>query len=294
MMFYVLIATSGVPAFLEHQVRLLRHFSAEPLQILVVNDAKEFADPSNWGDANAVGGIADVCARMQLEMLRFPQQQHSRRIRPPRVSLPSTRTAEAIQLGFDSLLERPDCEKLAIIDSDKFPFRNFSFADMLANDAMAIILQTRHHRWFKRISVRYPWNGFLLMNIRRLPQPKTIDFGAGLVNGIRTDTGGKMHRYLSAHPSLPIRELRHLASGTWHPDDVPELHLPQHLADFVRNDPANTGKMAFSEIYEDRFLHFRSGGNWQTVLGSSDGAHRRRFDLFIETLGQAAHTGANG
>jgi hypothetical protein len=47
--------------------------------------------------------------------------------------------------------------------------------------------------------------------------------------------------------------------------------------------------LAFSEIYEDCFLHFRSGGNWQSVLGSSDSAHRQRFDSFVETLGQAAH-----
>jgi hypothetical protein len=41
--FTVLIPTSGAPVFLDHQISLLRRFSAEQLDIVVVNDARPYA-----------------------------------------------------------------------------------------------------------------------------------------------------------------------------------------------------------------------------------------------------------
>jgi hypothetical protein len=282
--FHVLVATSGMPLFLRHQVELLRRYSDTEPKIVVVNDAKEFADPSNWGDARAAASITEVCAELKVECLRYPQSQHWRRLRPPRISPPSWRTGEAIQLGFDSIRARAGSRYLGIIDSDMFPFRPFSFQDMLSDHAMAIIPQTRHNSWFPGIKVYHPWNGFLLMDLQTLPREPAINFNPGLVKGIRTDTGGKIHHYIAAHPSLRIKHLQHLPSGGWRIDDHPALGLPRPLKSFVANDPANRDGNAFCEIYEESFLHLRAGSNWQGVLGDHSDHFLRRHRQFSAAL----------
>jgi hypothetical protein len=274
---HVLIASSGEPEYLTRQVRLLRAFSSDDLKIIVVNDAN---------DQVVSDQLAAASEELDVEALRYPQSRHSRRLRPPRISPPSSRNAEAIQFGFDAVLSRGGCRRLVILDFDMFPFRRFSFADLLAGCALAGIPQIRHNRWIKGISIRYPWVGFLLLDLDKLPAVHELNFGCGLVNGVRGDTGGKLHRYLTAQ-NISMKNLHYLPSGTWTLSDAFGIGLPSCLLQFAELDPANRGKLPFSEIYADCFFHLRGGSNWQIATGASDycpGARRRLFATAFDAV----------
>ncbi len=271
----VLIASSGEPDLLRAQVGLLRAFSAEALTIIVVNDAK---------NADEASSLAAAGRDLNVEVLRYPQDRHTRRLRPPRISRPSTRNAEALQFGFDEILSRGDCRQLAIIDFDMFPFCRFSFRNLLAGHDMAIIPQIRRSRWFNGLRIYYPWVGCLLMDIERLPTPRKISFAAGWINGLRGDTGSKIHRYLTKNPKISIRELSHSGSGAWRPEDISDVEIPAPLLDFAREDPANIGGRPFSEIYMGCFFHLRGASNWNARAGDDDHSFRRRIRLFTIAL----------
>lgn len=267
-MFTVLIPTAGAPVFLDHQIRLLRRFSAESLDIVVVNDARPFAHPSNWMDGDAVIAINEVCALHRVTVLRTPERWTWR----PRS--PSERTADALNFGFSHVRSSA---QLAIIDADMFPVAPFSFGEILNGADIAGIIQTRGN-------ARYPWNGFLLLKASSLPDANTIDFSC--TRWPRTDTGGKMSGYLERHPTVTVQNLDHLGSGCWN-DFSRAKELPTWLTEFVARDPCNVGGSFFSEVYADKFFHFRSGGNWQSILGDKAQKYSDRYSSFVASLASA-------
>jgi hypothetical protein len=272
--FHVLIATAGAPEFLQIQVRLLRALCADSLQVVVVNDAKDFADHSNFGQADAAEQISAVCKQEGLIELRYPQHLHRKRLRPPRKSLPSQRTSESLQFGYDNIL-KSGATYVAVIDSDMFPFVPFSFAELLGQADMAGIPQERTNRFFPSVKVKYLWNGVLLLNVENMRAPSKLDFGCGYVNFTNTDTGGRIAHYLNEFPGTQVQPIPTLHSGHWHtiPDNV-----PPPLADFIRTDPMNNGSF-FSELYGSCLFHFRGGGNWQAVHGGRSFADRYKLVL---------------
>ena len=213
-MFHVLIATAGAPEFLQIQVRLLRALCADSLQIVVVNDAKDFADHSNFGQADAAEQISAVCKQEGLIELRYPQHLHRKRLRPPRKSLPSQRTSESLQFGYDHIL-KSGATRVAVIDSDMFPFVRFSFTELLGQADMAGIPQQRANILFRSIKVNYLWNGVLLLNVETMQSPSRLDFGCGYVNFTNTDSGGRIAHYLKEFPNTRVRPLAALNSGGW-------------------------------------------------------------------------------
>ncbi len=276
-MFHVLIATAGAPEFLQVQVRLLRALCADGLQIVVVNDAKDFADHSNFGASRRRSADIRCLSAGRPDRTSISAALHRKRLRPPRKSLPSQRTSESLQFGYDHIL-KGGSKRIAVIDSDMFPFVPFSFTDLLGQADMAGIPQERTNRFFPSIKVKYLWNGLLLLNVENMRSPSKLDFGCGYVNFTNTDTGGKIAHYLNEFPSTRVQPIPTLHSGYWH--TIPD-HVPPPLADFIRTDPMNTGGF-FSEIYGNCLFHFRGGGNWQAVHGGRSFADR--YEMFLTAL----------
>ncbi len=244
----------------------------------MVNDAKDLADPSNWHADDAVAAISSLCKREGLTELRYPQALHRRRLRPPRISLPASRTAESVQFGYDYLV-KSGAKRIAIIDADMFPIAPFSFAAILGDADLVGVPQERTNRYIKKLLVKYLWNGILLINLETLRAPSDLNLDCGYVNLINTDVGGKISLHLKRFPGTRVRHIQALHSGGW--SNVPE-YIPPSLADFIRNDPTNTESGFFSEIYANCFFHFRGGGNWQAVQGGRSFADR--YELFLAAL----------
>jgi len=300
--FTVVVTVVGTPEFLEPQVRLLLRWCDDDLDILIVNDARRRPGPSNGWKPRADRAVAHTADQLGIPCLRYPQWRHwslRRRGSLDQSSIrtvesvsfdfraayrwllqrkddseqPSIRTGDAVQFGFRAACRLYPTQPVVILDADMFPFKRFSFSDMLGSAALAGVGQQRGH-------IQYLWNGLLMFDVARLPELNTIDFSPGLVEGEATDTGGKLYYYLEHHSSLAIGHLNHLKSGRWGRADMPD-GLPGPLGNFIDRDPYNECGKFFSEIYEGCLFHLRSGGNWQGSRGFEE-----RAALFLEAIRQ--------
>jgi hypothetical protein len=58
--------------------------------------------------------------------------------------------------------------------------------------------------------------------------------------------------------------IKHLWSGSWDINELPKnLESNTKLIEFLKNDIRNVNNKFFCEIYDNVFLHYRSGGNWR-------------------------------
>jgi len=56
--------------------------------------------------------------------------------------------------------------------------------------------------------------------------------------------------------------IKHLWSNTWKANELPgNLSSNSSLISFLQNDPRNLSDLFFCELYDDVFLHFRSGSS---------------------------------
>ncbi|HXW24875.1 MAG TPA: hypothetical protein VEK73_09025 [Xanthobacteraceae bacterium] len=269
--FTIVVPIVGTPEFLALQLRLLRKWCADELDVLIVNDARRVPAPSNRWIAGTDRQIARMADQLAIRCYRYPQWRHGWLRFRGEADDPAIRTADVVQFGFRKALRLYPTQPMVIIDSDMFPFAPFSFAEMLADHAIAGIAQHRGQ-------VRYLWNGLLIFDAARLPDATTIDFSCAVIKGELTDVGGMLSYYLDHHPELAVRYLGHLSSGRWGLAEMPQS-LDGALRSFVVNDPYNGNGTFFSEIYEGCMFHLRSGGNWQ-----GDPRFSERISLFLEAM----------
>jgi hypothetical protein len=100
-----------------------------------------------------------------------------------------------------------------------------------------------------------------------------------------TDTGGRMSTWLnSIIPSLNelsinqnhydrVHFMKYLKSGEWNLGDMPpNLKENERLVCFLQNDIRNINGKFFCELYDNKFFHYRAGGNWE----------KRNFKLHVD------------
>lgn len=97
------------------------------------------------------------------------------------------------------------------------------------------------------------------------------------------DTGGAMKDWLKIHlagvvlPDTSVMMydydidntrgtyfIRHLWSCAWNEKDIPEnLKDNSRLVEYLKNDVRNVDGKFFCEVYDNKFLHYRSACNWR-------------------------------
>jgi len=61
-----------------------------------------------------------------------------------------------------------------------------------------------------------------------------------------------------------IYYIKHLWSCTWNDREMPEcVNKNPKLINFIKTDPRNQNGKFYCEIYDNKFLHYRAGGNWE-------------------------------
>lgn len=130
-------------------------------------------------------------------------------------------------------------DNILFLHSDVFLVEPIKLTDLLKDNPFAFIAQSRPN------GVKYMWDAFFLADLRRLPEPRSVDWYCGKVNGSNVDVGGQTHRYLSAHPELKPLELR---------------------SDYISEDPSVSFQPPDYEFFysgDKRIaLHYRSASNW--------------------------------
>lgn len=264
------------PDFILLQRALLTKLCEHPFRFVVVNDCKPVGDNTNGFDDRCWRNIEDSCRQEGIEYVRLPQDLHERRSSVfPRASIeasaspadsPADRCAVAVQWALNEVGFRSS-GAVMILDADMFPIREFSLTEMLEGKEIAGVWQERRggFPWYRRI--RYLWNGLLVVDVGALPDKPNFSMECGRVSNVPTDVGGHLHHYFTRNPGVRVRPIRHYSSGQWGRQEEPEW-LPDAVRGFLRSDVKNVEGRYYAEIYDDRFFHFRAGGNWDGMDGA--------------------------
>lgn len=81
-----------------------------------------------------------------------------------------------------------DEEKVCIIDSDMFLLGDLDIDDILKDKDIAYIPQYRDNG-----NVKYIWNAFVCLNMKRNPELRKLDWHPGRINNVGLDVGGQTH-----------------------------------------------------------------------------------------------------
>jgi hypothetical protein len=89
------------------------------------------------------------------------------------------------------------------------------------------------------------WEGFVLANIDKLPEPGKIDWGYGLINGTRVDVGGMSHYWFQQHPEVKWKAIEPV-----HTEDTPDVDFHPALFEYLYFDG------------RPLVLHYRAASDW--------------------------------
>ena len=257
----VLTAVVNNPIFIEIQYHTLKTYMKCEYEFIVFNDAKQFSDFSNGGDVTIFNQIVDTCNRLNIRCINIPNNHHISK------TLASDRTADSCNFILQYQINNPD--KYLCIDSDMFLVDNFIGNEYDEYDC-AIVLQSRDN-----YTVNYFWNELYYFDMNKLKNIELLNWNC--CPGC--DTGGMMQDWLTNQTSkLPntdvirhsnehfhsdgIYYIKHLWSTSWDESEMPDNIKNMNLIQFMKSDPRNKNGKYFCEIYDNKFLHYRAGGNW--------------------------------
>ena len=283
----VITTVSSWPEALELQRKSLHKFSENPFKFIAVIDTSETPNAWNLWDASLRKRAIEIANEYCDEVVVFPEELHANRrelfpkTKTKRARYSNERAADVLQFVFrHKILESQ--KSTMIIDSDMFPIANFNLVEQLQINKFRGVLQ--HRKGILNKKVKYFWNGIIQLSPSELPELVNFSLDCGKVKGARVDTGGQSHYWIEKLEKVYDRnllgEINHLSSLNW---QIPDLNvtLSSELFDFIVNDDRNVEKQIFTEIYDDKFLHFRAGSNWREEDSNSV---KKRHHIFLDAL----------
>jgi hypothetical protein len=258
------IITSVVnnPVFIEIQYYTLQKYFKGEYEFIVFNDAKDFPDFTNYNDVTIKTQIQELCNKLKIKCINIPNDYHIH------MSM-SNRHADTFNKHILSYqLQNPD--KYLLLDSDMFLLDYFDIKKY-SNYDCAIVLQAINN-------IGYLWPGLCYFDMTKMKHFELINWS--LLSGF--DSGGMTQHWLKkqmGNTPMPntdeirwsnkefhtndIYFIKHLWSGSWNMNELPNNLQNNKLITFLKNDVRNVNDKFFCEIYDNVFLHYRAGGNWR-------------------------------
>lgn len=247
--------------YIEIQYNTLKRYMKCDYEFIVFNDAKSFPDFSNFDDVTIRDKIRETCVRLGIKCVDIQNDHHVYSTNP------SGRTADSMNIMWQYQLANPD--KYLIIDSDMFLIDNFDPKEY-DNYSCAVVLQNHDGDC-------YIWNGLVYFDMDKIRDKHLMNWGTG-----SHDTGGQTQEWLAKQTTIDFtpEDLRyklrnghvkdsvyfyhHLWSISWADNEMPEsVAKNEGLRRLLKEDPRNEGDKYFMEVYANKFLHVRAGGNWR-------------------------------
>lgn len=243
--------------YLEPQVNLLRKFTTDPFDLIVLNDAYEQPHFTNLEIAGEATRVAQTCKRLNVQCVRVPPSLHGKgrtalfpKTVEPKTNNACTRCADVSQFAAFVALARPNPPDLfALIDGDMMPFRPWSPRHLLKDkNIIGGVPQAR------RNNVWYLWNALLIFRPKVLLSTglaEQLNCDCGRVNGVPVDVCGNLH-YMLKDKRLKNR-IASFPNGS--------AKSFKHMKPFLKKILSNMGGNI--EVCSSTMLHFRNGGNWE-------------------------------
>jgi len=235
------------PEFLRLQMRSFQRYLEEDFEFVIFNNA--LFDYMNGNNAQSIlmegqsigatvidvekdQGIIDRCQEMEKSCSIFN--------RNGQYSNANVAHAYALCWAWEKFISE-EKGPIAILDSDIFLIEPTKLTEAIQYEGRCII-DGRTHRDGRVF--RYMWPTLFLADMARLPNPKTLSWWCGQIEGVPVDVGGQTHHYLKAHPEIIIEGINR-----------------EHFSDSESCEfhPAN-----YDEFYLNgaTILHYRCGSNW--------------------------------
>ena len=259
----IVTAVVNNPVFIQIQYYTLKKYMKCDYEFIVFNDAKSFPDYSNGGDLTIKNIIEETCKKLGITCINIPNQNHIKQTDA------AARCADSMNFILKFQLLNPD--KYLLIDSDMFLVDNFDISTYENYDC-AVVLQSRNN-----FTTNYIWNGIYYFDFNKVKNKRLLDWNCKP----GCDVGGMMEQWLRYQTNkIPntdeirhtdkvfhnddIYYIKHLWSGSWNESEIPEnLKDNAKLIHFIKTDPRNQNGKFYCEIYDNKFLHYRAGGNWE-------------------------------
>ena len=147
---------------------------------------------------------------------------------------------------------KTNVDEYLMIDCDMFLVDNLDL-NIYRKYQCACVIQ-------ERPDFKYFWPNFFYINMNTIPNVDLLDLSI-LPEG---DTGSASSVWLKSvdfENNSNFYLIKHLHSLGWNENNFPEK-LNKYLLDFLKFDLRNENGLFFSEIYDNKFLHYRAGSNW--------------------------------
>lgn len=246
------------PDFIKIQHDTLEEFLLDDYKFIVFNDAK---------DPKLEKQIEDMCAQLNIQCIRIPQEIHSRPYLPRLAredrQHPSVRNCNVVQYSLNTVGFDHD-DIVILLDSDMFLVKPFSAREFMQGYSLAGLNQCKGH-------VEYLWIGLVFLDMKNLPNKNTLTFNCGEVDGYAVDAGGHSHNYMKKNPGALVRYIHHQYSGRLRCPACESTHQPR-----CAHNTAKLKEIGFEPheinlfesdsnlefLHNNTFLHYRSGSNW--------------------------------
>lgn len=246
------------PDFIEIQYKTLQKFFLDDYRLIVFNDAP---------GEDMAQKIFNVCAHYNIQCIRIPQEIHTQPYLPrlPRENCqhPTCRNCNVVQYSLNNVGFDHD-DIVMLLDSDMFLIKPFSVREFLNGYDLG---------GFKPFwaEFEYLWIGLVFLDMKTLPNKRTLTFNCGEIDGIPVDAGGHSHFYLKNNPEANLHVLDHFYSEDLHCASCKHTDQPvcTHNTEMLRSVGLDTDFIDFIQAanrvefyHHASFLHYRSGTNW--------------------------------
>jgi len=259
----VISAVVNNPIFIEIQFYTLKKYMKCDYEFIIFNDAKSFPDFTNGNNFQIKEDIEKMCKKLNINYINIPNQHHINK------TSASERTADT--MNFILTYQKLNPDKYLFLDSDMFLIDDFHVNDY-ENYSSAIVLQSRNN--FK---MNYLWNGLYYFDFLKMKNINLLNWNCLAL----CDTGAMTFQWLLKQTkNIPntdeirfsnkkfhsdnIYYIKHLWSCSWDENEMPDnLKNNDKLFKFLKEDPRNYNNKFYCEIYDNKFFHYRAGGNWE-------------------------------
>ena len=302
--------------FIRLQYESLKRYFLGDFEYIIFNDAKPFADRTNFNNSNCGNEIRECCDELGLKCVDIPQDLHYNRtsIFPntyePNTQNNTTRGCDSVQYITFYLLNKSfgylsnKSGFLFFIDSDIILFNDFDIgAYMKGYNASSWDVNIRAYNTHQNKNVVCAWTGFAIFNLDECPNLQEICWDCGKIKVedtgelIGVDAGGQSYAYFEKYkdkirykhvPYLPVHDKVDIDKLHEDPFYVTNKSLEscfynickvfRYSLYIVNRGNCSCRKECFGGHNTYSFLHIKNGSNW-------DGAHisfKRLEYLFCE------------
>ncbi|NRB21301.1 hypothetical protein HRU45_00985 [Candidatus Dependentiae bacterium] len=281
-----------------------------------------------WNDApkkNMQKEIEGICEKYHIHCIAIPQEIHDKPYLKRPLSGPLSpyhaapvRNSNVVQYSLDSVGFDHD-DIVVLIDSDLFLIKNFSFSQYLDGFDLAGNKLQCDKQWYTHTCDKahpeiepfhYLWIGLVFLNVKTMPNKRTIDFNCGyLYNNVLMDAGGFTHYYLRDNQNAKIKSFdrrslepeknklpflicpdcakkpKPAPPCTHNTKNLKHLGLENKTIEMIKSMPLFGNHGRSIELFLDGiFLHYRGGTNYNKL---SQEYHKQKMEVvenFMEAI----------